>query len=188
MFVCGLSVGGSNSLAIKVSDLNSASIKKVIAEYLGQRLGMSPVDIQSVENNYRALYREDYKLVKMVSIFSSLAIFLTCVGIFGLAAFSAQRRKREVAIRKVIGASRFNLIGLLSKESILLVSLGALIAFPIAYNFVEIWLNNFNYRISQSILPYVMSGLLVTMITQLTISIIAFRAANSSPSSILRTQ
>jgi putative ABC transport system permease protein len=186
VFVCGLRIGGNNSLAIKVSNQSSAVIKNAISEYLTARLSMGPVEIQSVEHNYKALYREDYKLVKMVSVFSTLAVFLTGIGIFGLAAFSAQKRNREVAIRKVIGASKMSIIGLISKESILLVVTSMLIAFPVAYYLIENWLNNFNHRITQSAVVYIAAGLAVTVIIQLTISVIAYRTASASPSTILR--
>jgi putative ABC transport system permease protein len=122
----------------------------------------------------------------MVSIFSGLAILLTCIGMFGLAAFSAQQRSREVAIRKVIGASRFSLVALLTSESIVLIGLSLLIAFPASYYFIDEWLISFNDRISQSIVIYIIAAFLVALVTWVTVATIALRIASSKPSSSLR--
>jgi putative ABC transport system permease protein len=105
---------------------------------------------------------------------------------FGLAAFSAQQRSREVAIRKVIGASRFSLVALLTSESIVLIGLSLLIAFPASYYFIDEWLISFNDRISQSIVIYIIAAFLVALVTWVTVATIALRIASSKPSSSLR--
>ncbi|NRA62008.1 MAG: hypothetical protein HRU25_14135 [Psychrobium sp.] len=92
LFVCGMAVGGVYSLVIEVVDQYSMSTKQAISDFVTQRLGVNAVEIQLVAQNYQQLYRGENKLVKMVVIFSALAVFLTCVGMFGLAAFSAQQR------------------------------------------------------------------------------------------------
>lgn len=187
VLVCGLPIG-VYSIIVEVTDQESAIIKNAIAHLLGKRLNMSPVEIQSVAINYQALYQTDNQLTQMVIIFSALAIFLSCVGMFGLAALNAQRRNREIAIRKVIGASRLSLVGLLARESLNLVGLSMVIAFPIAYLFIDNWLNHFNERISQSVSIYLGAALIVAIITWLTISVIAFRSASKKPSDVLRSE
>jgi len=122
----------------------------------------------------------------MVAIFSGLAVFLTCVGMFGLSAFNAQQRSQEIAIRKVLGASRFSLMALLTSESIVLVALSLLIAFPASYYFINEWLNNFNERINQSISIYLVAAFMVVLVTWLTIAIIALKTASVKPSLSLR--
>jgi len=186
LFVCGLPIGGIYSLVLEVEDQYSAQIKQAVVTFVEQRLNINAVEIQLVKNDYLSLYQGENQLVKMVGIFSGLAVFLTCVGMFGLAAFSAQQRSREVAIRKVIGATRTSLVLLLTSESIVLIGLSLLIAFPASYYFIEQWLNNFNDRISQTIIIYVTATLVVAMVTWATVAIIALRTASIKPSSSLR--
>jgi putative ABC transport system permease protein len=186
LFACGLPIGGIYSLVLEVENQYSNDIKQAVIKFVEQRLNINAVEIQLVKNNYLALYQAENKLVKMVAIFSSLAIFLTCVGMFGLAAFSAQQRSREVAIRKVIGATRFSLVTLLTSESIALIALSLLIAFPTSYYFINEWLSSFNDRISQTIIIYAVAALIVALVTWLTVATIALRIASVKPASSLR--
>jgi putative ABC transport system permease protein len=186
MFVCGLPVGGVYSLVLEVEDQYSVEMKREVIAFVEQRLKINAVEIQLVKNNYFSLYKAENQLVQMVALFSGLAIFLTCIGMFGLAAFSAQQRSREVAIRKVIGASRFSLVTLLTNESIVLIGLSLLIAFPTSYYFIDEWLISFNDRIAQSIVIYVVAASLVSFITWLTVATIAIKIASTKPSASLR--
>ena len=188
LFVCGLPIGGNYSLVLEVEDQYSTEIKQAVIKFIEQRLNVNAVEIELVKNNYLSLYQAENQLVQMVAIFSGLAIFLTCVGMFGLAAFSAQQRSREVAIRKVIGATRFSLVTLLTSESIVLIGFSLLIAFPVSYYFIEQWLNSFNDRISQTIVIYAAAALIVAMVTWLTVATIALRTASVKPSSSLRCE
>ena len=186
LFACGLAVGGDYSLVVEVEDHNSTRVKQQISTLLQQRLNVNVLDLQMVSENYKLLYQGEDQLVQMVSVFSGVAVFLTSVGMFGLAAFSAQQRKREVAIRKVLGASQLGLIALLTKESISLVLISLCIAYPASYYFVNNWLSNFNDRITQTPLVYMLATLLVAFITWATIATIAFRTASVNPELNLR--
>ncbi len=186
LFACGLPVSGDYSLVIEVEDQYSAEVKANIINVVEQRLNINAVELQLVIDNYQALYQGENQLVKMVAVFSGLAVFLTCIGMFGLAAFSAQQRSKEVAIRKVLGASRIELVALLTKESILLVLTSVIIAFPIVFYLISQWLNNFNDRISQTPLPYLGAAFLVALVTWLTVASIALRTASIRPSYSLR--
>ncbi|PAJ75957.1 hypothetical protein CJF42_02735 [Pseudoalteromonas sp. NBT06-2] len=188
VFVCGLPIGGVYSLVIKTNEPITFEVKADIANLVGEKLNMSPVEIQTVSANYAKLYFEESRLVSMVTVFCYLAIFLTCIGMFGLAVFSAQLSSKEVAIRKVIGASSISIITLLSKESLALVIFGIVIAFPLSYFLIDSWLNNFNVRITQSALVYVVASLAVMAVTQLTIFMVAYRTANIRPASVLRSE
>ena len=186
LLACGLPVGGAYSIVLEVENENSAEVKQAIVELLEQRLQLNALTIERVKDSYNLLYQGDEKLVKMVVVFCSLAVFLTCIGMFGLAAFNAQQRSKEVAIRKVLGASRFGLVALLTSESIILVMISLLIAFPVAYYLINDWLNNFNDRISQSALVYLISALIIAIVSWLTVATIALRTASISPSLSLR--
>jgi putative ABC transport system permease protein len=186
LFVCGLTIPSEGSIVIEVDDQNSPKIQQDIIKLVEQRFNMELVEIELVKHNYQQLYQKDNQLVDMVAIFSGLAVFLTCVGMFGLSAFNAQQRSQEIAIRKVLGASRFSLMALLTSESIVLIALSLLIAFPMSYYFVNEWLNNFNERINQSITIYIAAAFVVALVTWLTVAIIALKTASVKPSLSLR--
>lgn len=185
VLTCGLSGSGVNSIVIKVDNPYSPTVQADIVEFMESRFNMNPVELEVMEQLYNSLYDEENRLLSMVAIFSAFAVLLTCVGIFGLAAFSAQRRRREVAVRKVLGASRVSLVALLSKETLILVTASLFIAYPLAYLVLDDWLNRFTYRIDQSFSFYVGAFVFVLFITCLTISVIAFRTASERPSSVL---
>jgi putative ABC transport system permease protein len=124
----------------------------------------------------------------MVTIFSLLAIFLTCLGTFGLASFATLNRQKEIAIRKVIGASRLNIVNLLAKEFLILVAISIVIAYPLSYWLIGDWLANFNERIEQTVWVYLFAAAMITVITWLTVASLAFKAASSRPSLILRDE
>lgn len=186
IFGCGLSWTGSSSIYVKLLDENLTRVAEPIRETLRQRLDMDLVEIELVEDRYAALYQGERQQAQVVFAFSGLAVFLTCVGIFGMASFSAQRRGREVAIRKVMGASRLGLVNLIAQEYLVLTGVSVLIAFPAAYWTLNDWLNNFNERIDQSLSTYALAATAVVGITWVTVSVVALRVASLRPSLILR--
>jgi putative ABC transport system permease protein len=186
LFACGIPVGGIYSLVVQVTDQYSRDIHQNITDFIKQRLNINIVETQRVTDNYQRLYKADDKLMQMIAIFSGLAVFLTCVGMFGLAAFSAQQRSQEVAIRKVLGASRLGLMALLTSESIILVGLSLMIAFPVSYYWVNDWLSNFNDAMAQSMVIYVGAAMVVALVTWVTVASIALRTASVRPQASLR--
>ena len=125
---------------------------------------------------------------KMLGVFSLLAIFVACLGLFGLAAFMVQSRTKEIGMRKVLGASTSHLVMLLSREFILLILLANLIAWPIAYYLMRDWLSGFAYQTDLNILPFVTSAILALIIAFGTVSMQAIRAARSNPIDALRDE
>lgn len=186
IFGCGLSWTGTSSIYVEVEDVGSASVAQAIRDILRVRLHMPIVEVDSVESRYAALYRGERQQAKVILVFSMLVVFLTCVGLFGMASFSTQRRGREVAIRRVMGASRISLVNLLASEYIVLSVASVLIAFPLTYWLLGDWLSNFNDRIEQSPLVYLSSAILVAVITWATVSLVAYRVASLSPASMLK--
>ena len=123
---------------------------------------------------------------KMLGIFSLLAIFVACLGLFGLAAFMVQSRTKEIGVRKVLGASTSHLVILLSREFIFLVLLANLIAWPIAYYLMRDWLSGFAYQTDLNALPFIVSAIMALIIAFGTVSVQAIRAARSNPIDALR--
>jgi putative ABC transport system permease protein len=122
------------------------------------------------------------------SIFTVISIFVGCLGLFGLAAYTAERRIKEIGIRKVLGASVQGLVALLSKDFIRLVLVSAIIAFPIAWWGMNKWLEDFAYRISIQWWIFFLAASLAIIIAFLTVSMHAFKAAVANPVNSLRTE
>jgi putative ABC transport system permease protein len=124
----------------------------------------------------------------LATIFGCLAIFISCLGLFGLSAFMAEQRKKEVGLRKVLGASVSSIITLLSKDFLILVILSLGIAFPIAYWIMHSWLQKFDYRIGLSWYIFTAAALLALLIASATVSFQAIRSARANPVRSLRME
>ena len=125
---------------------------------------------------------------KVIAIFAALAIALTCVGLFGLAAFSAEQRSREVAMRKVLGAGRFSLVNLLAREYIKLMAISAVLAIPATFWALDSWLAEFSVRISQNPLWYLLAAAATFAICWCTVATLAWQVAGRKPAMVLRQQ
>jgi putative ABC transport system permease protein len=178
----------SSDLVIKTKNVDMAALSKKIQKIINEELHLSDVEISQLTDDYANAHKDEKRALDMVSIFSLLAIFLTCLGIFGLASFATLRRQKEVAMRKVLGASRLSIVNLLAKEFLLLVAISIVIAFPLSYWLIGDWLANFNERITQSIWVYFTSAIIITIIIWLTVASLAFKSASTRPSLILRDE
>ena len=147
-----------------------------------------PFEYEFLDAEYARKFGNEEKIGKLASAFAGLAIFISCLGIFGLAAFVAEQRTKEVGIRKVLGASMLNVWQLISKEFVWLVVFSCVIAAPLGYFLLKSWLNGFTYRTEISWWIFVLSFLGALTITLLTVSTQAIRAAMSNPVKSLRSE
>lgn len=115
-----------------------------------------------------------------------MAIFLACLGLFGLASFTVAQRGKEISIRKVLGASINQIVSTLSKEFIILVGIAMLLAAPVGWYFMSDWLDGYAYRIGLGALPFIVAGGIALLIAFVTISMQTFKAAFSNPATRLR--
>jgi putative ABC transport system permease protein len=145
-----------------------------------------PFSYRFLDESFNDLYRSEQRIGKIVLTFSILAIFIACLGLFGLAAFVAEQRSREIGIRKVLGASVQGIVELLSREFMLLVLISFLIAIPLGWYFMNKWLQDFAYRIQISWWVFAVAGVLAFVIALFTISFQAIRAALANPVKSLR--
>jgi putative ABC transport system permease protein len=141
-----------------------------------------------MNDDFDATYRSEQHTQQIFFSFSVLAIIIACLGLFGLAAYAAEQRNKELAIRKVIGASTSNIINILSADFIKLVCLSILIASPLGWFAMNRWLQNFSYRINISWIVFLMAGLIAVAIAFITISFQAIKAAMANPVKSLRTE
>ena len=133
-------------------------------------------------------YKAEYTVSKLSRYFAFLAIFISCLGLFGLVTFTAEQRTKEIGIRKVLGASVTGIVGMLSKDFLTLVVIAAVIAFPVAWLAMHRWLNDFAYRVNIGWWVFVIAGVIALLIALLTISFQSIKAAIANPVKSLRTE
>jgi putative ABC transport system permease protein len=147
-----------------------------------------PIEYKFLDENFEAMYTAEDKLRSLLWIFTSIAIFIGCLGLFGLAAYTAERRRKEVGIRKVLGASTKGVVLLLSKDFIRLVVISLLVASPVAWYFMNKWLQDFAYRVNISWWVFAVAAILALSIAFITVSFQAIKAAIANPVKSLRTE
>jgi putative ABC transport system permease protein len=149
-----------------------------------------PFEYQFLDQDFNSQYKSDEKRSQIFTAFSALTIIIACLGLLGLASFTTEQRYKEIGVRKVIGASVNSLVLLVSKEFVLLVTIGTVIAFPVAWYVTNDWLQNFAYRISleNEWATFLLSALLAIVITMITIGFHVLRAASANPVKALRDE
>ncbi|GAB3264034.1 ABC transporter permease [Larkinella harenae] len=147
-----------------------------------------PFDYQFVNDEYNRKFRQEELIGELAGIFAVLAVFIACLGLFGLSASLAEQRTKEVGIRKVLGASVTNLWALLSREFVGLVVVACVLASPLAAYFLNGWLQQFDYRISLNAWVFVLAGGLAILVALLTVSFQSIKAALTNPVTSLRSE
>ncbi len=185
--LCG---GFHRELAIKINMQDAKEQLLFIDQTFSEIAPGFPMSYQFLDDRLGDLYEKEAQQVRIFSAFSGLSIFLACLGIFGLAAYAAQQRQKELGIRKVLGATAEQLIGLISREFIILVIIATLIAVPVGWYFIHHWLGGFAYRIE--ILDYwyvfIAGGVVTVFIALVTVSFKTYRAAVSDPTESIRNE
>jgi ABC-type antimicrobial peptide transport system permease subunit len=163
------------------------ALKKIEQVYTHYDPGQ-PFEFRFVDEEYARKFAVEERVGKLASFFAVLAIFISCLGIFGMASFLAEQRVKEIGVRKVLGASVFNLWKLLSKDFVLLVFISLLIASPLAFYFMHQWLQSYDYRSDISWWIFAAAGIGSLLVTILTVSFQAIKAAIANPVKSLRTE
>ena len=137
---------------------------------------------ETIENQYRS----EQTTGKLVTIFTLLAIFISCLGIFGLSSYTAEQRTKEIGIRKILGASVSSVVKYISKEFIMLVLIANIVIWPLAYFLINQWLRSFAYRVDIALWTFISTGLSILFVSLLTVSWQIIRAATANPVDSLR--
>ena len=183
------STGNKYSYVItNVRSTNYASLVKEIEITWNKINPGIPFVYSFLDNDFQKNYEKDQRASVIVSYFTFIAILIACLGLFGLSAFSAEQRTREIGIRKVLGASVINVTTLLAKDFIKLVLIAIVIASPLAWYIMNKWLQDFAYKIQISWWMFALAGLVAIFISLLTVSFQAIKAAISNPVKSLRTE
>jgi putative ABC transport system permease protein len=181
--------GQGNFLLVKLS--STASSKNALAqiESIFKKYDTDdPFEYHFADEEYAKKFDNEERIGKLANIFAVLAVIISCLGLFGLTSFVAEQRKKEIGVRKVLGASVFNLWNLLSKDFVTLVIISFLIAVPLAYYFMHNWLQHYSYRTTLSWWIFVAAGAGALIITLITVSFQSIKAAISNPVKSLRTE
>lgn len=161
-----------------------AAVEKIWKELIPQ----IPFQHRYLDEEFNLLHKADQKTAGIIWIFSVIAIFISCLGLYGLAAFSAERRTREIGIRKVLGATVSSVVQLISSEFIILVTISIFIATPIAWWLMGKWLEEFAYRIELGWWMFALAGIIAVLVAFVTVSFQAIKAAIINPVKSLRTE
>lgn len=178
-----------NTMHIKFNAANSTTGNLAKAEQVFKKYNPAyPFDYKFVDQQYAAQFDNEQRTKTMAGLFATLAIFISCLGLFGLAAYISEQRNKEISIRKVLGASISQIWLLLSKDFIVLVLISCIIASPIALYFLQDWLQKYPYRINIRAGVFMLAALIAIIITLVTVSFQAIKAAITNPVKSLRTE
>jgi ABC-type antimicrobial peptide transport system permease subunit len=179
--------GGKNVLIKIMGGQERAAIARIERVYKRYNLGL-PFDFTFMDQDYAAMYRSEEQVSVLLRWFTALAMAISCLGLFGLATFSAHKRQKEMSIRKVVGSSAINIFMLFSQDFLKLMLLAVLVSFPVSWWIMNGWLNNFAYRVTIGLGIFLIVLLFIFVITLITISFQSIKAALVNPVSTLRAE
>jgi putative ABC transport system permease protein len=172
-------------MLIRYEGSASDAVKRIEAIWK-KRAVNQPFEYTFLDENFDQLFREEQRLEQVFSVMTGIAIFVACLGLLGLASFTAEQRTKEIGIRKVLGASVSSVNTLLSKEFMLLVGISFVLASGIAWYAMNTWLSTFAYRIEMGITVFILSGVMALLIALATVSFHFIKAARSNPTDALK--
>ena len=181
------------SVAVKIASKgkNAGIVKKAISQIEKAWKEVYPAGTFSYkfyDESLAMLYEKDRQTATLMNVSMAITIFISCIGLFGLALFTAEKRAKEISIRKILGATVTDIVFMLSKEFVVLIFIAFLIASPVAWYFMNKWLQGFAYRIDISVWLFITSGLMAVLIALITVGLQALRAAVATPVKSLRTE
>jgi putative ABC transport system permease protein len=176
------------NLLVKVSGNNLESTVSFIESKWKQLIPFMPFEYRFLDDDYTELYRSELQLGIVMNLFAGIAIVLACLGLFGLSSYVVKQRVKEIGIRKILGASLFNIVGLLAGNFTKLVVIAILIASPVGYLVLNYWLQEFAYRIEIHWTVLGIVALLAVGIALLTVSFQSIKAGLMNPTESLRSE
>ncbi|MEE9362018.1 MAG: ABC transporter permease [Cellulophaga sp.] len=179
----------ASNIMVRLEPNNTATaIERVKEAYQNYFIKGAPFDFKFLNDNYQALYEGEKRVAELSKYFAGLAMLISCLGLFGLTAFTAEQRKKEIGVRKVLGASIMNIAQMLSKDFLKLVMIALVLGFPIAYWLMNDWLQTFAYRINIGWETFLIAGVAALLIALFTVSFQSIRAALMNPVKSLRSE
>ncbi|MEL7006232.1 MAG: FtsX-like permease family protein [Bacteroidota bacterium] len=169
------------SVLIKINANNTAETITRIEDFHKDFNGGLPFDFTFMDDDYQQLYVAEQRVATLSRYFACIAIVISSLGLLALAAFTTERRQKEIGIRKVLGSSSFNIVRLLSSDFMKMVMIAIIISVPISYFLAEEWLSAFAFRVDLSWWWFALSGTIALLIAMITVSLQTLRAANLNP-------
>jgi putative ABC transport system permease protein len=174
------------TVTVNISETNVPLTLKFLQDKFAELTPRYPFKYVFLDDSLHKLYLSEERLMKMTGIFSGICIFISCLGLFGLASFTTEQRSKEIGIRKVLGATASQIVMMLAQKTLWLVIAGSIVASIVAYYAIDEWLTHFAYRIGIHPWVFVISSVLVIVVAYITIAIQSFKTAQSNPSIMLR--
>ena len=181
---------GPNGNMIQLK-MNTGNLKSTIAQVgttWKKYFPNLPFEYKFLDQDFNSQYVADQKRGKIFAAFSILTIIITCLGLLGLTAFTTQQKQKEISIRRVMGASITQIVSMITRNYLWLALIAALIAFPVAYYFMNGWLKVFSYHNGLSVIPFIVSAFVIVLTAVLTAMFHSARAALAKPAKNLRTE
>jgi ABC-type antimicrobial peptide transport system permease subunit len=189
VMILGPAYNSGYVLHLKLNPANSTASNLAKTETIFKKYNPQyPFEYVFADESYAKKFDDTQRTGKLAALFAGLTIFISCLGLFALAAYMAESRTKEIGVRKVLGASVMNVTTLLSKDFLRLVIISFVVASPVAWFFMSKWLENYTYRISVEWWVFAAAGLLSILIALITISFQAIKAAVANPVESLRTE
>lgn len=180
--------GGGNHIAIRIAAGDITPSLNFIEQIWKSIYPEYPFIYSFLDEDFASLHGNESKLSNMFGVFSVMTVFIACLGLLGLAAFTAEQRTKEIGVRKVLGASNMNIIKILSKEVLFLVIISNLVGCLLAYLVMGDWLRDFAYRIDMNPITFIIGGFLTILIAMMTVSFQGIRVARANPVDSIRAE
>jgi putative ABC transport system permease protein len=173
-------------ITIRLSSLNYSKTINAMEAVWKEYTENSPLQYYFVEEDFAKMYRQEIQIAKLAVLFTMLAILIASLGLFGLTSYTVEQRTKEIGVRKAMGSSATGVYLEISKETIILVSISAIIAWPVIYYYAGIWLENFYYRINPGVFSFILGFIIALGIAIFSISIRIIRAARTNTAQLLK--
>ncbi|MGD8777486.1 MAG: ABC transporter permease [Ignavibacteria bacterium] len=177
-----------NDLILRFEKGNLHETIAVLTNTWKKLLPATPFNYKFLDETIDALYKSDMRLEKIINSFTFLILFVACLGLFGLASYTVEQRTKEIGVRKVLGASVYEITFMLAKDFLYLVLIANIIAWPVSYYLLNKWLTDFAYKINITVWIFIASGLIALIVALIIVSYHAFKSALSNPVNALRTE
>ena len=184
--MCMVLGNSPNIISVKVNTSDMSSTIHSVTSVWNRFSPNQPVRFTFLDENFAWMYADVLRMGRIFSTFALLAVIIACLGLFALSSFMIVQRTKEIGIRKVLGASISSVVSILSKDFLMLVAVSNIIAWPVAYYFMNKWLQDFAYRIQISWWMFVLAGSLTLLIALVTVSWQAIKVATANPVEALR--
>ena len=179
---------GYSSIAIRLAPGDATATLQKLQATWESIVPDYPFSYIFLDQEIDKIYQADRDFASMFSVFSMLAIVVSCLGLIGLVSFSTRRRSKEIGVRKVLGATVLRILQLISVDLVKLILVGAVVAVPLGYFFMRNWLENFEYRIGVSWWVFAVALLLTVVVSWMSVSYISLKAARANPVDALRSE